>query len=68
MKDKTYQTPEVKILEAVSKSIDPPERLPVSLVFWCVVCTMKHEIFKKKKGNLVEQSICQHMVFKEMKY
>ena len=36
---------------------------------WMLEFRLKsYEIFKKKKGNLIEQSICQHMVLKEMKY
>ena len=56
------------ILEEISKSIDPPDRIPTSIQFWCTACTHAYQIFKKKKGELIEQTICQHMVFKGMKY
>ncbi len=69
MTDKTDSVTDISdIVEAVSISIQPPDRQPTSMKFWCVNCTHMYEIFKKKKGVLIEQTICQHMVFKGMKY
>jgi len=36
-----------------------------SLKFWCTACTHSFEIFKKNnKGELIEQQICPHMIYK----